>query len=224
MIRFVLYSLFPNRCLICNSIIPEFQKFVCLKCFSNLAFSYFTFGKDNFSYEQISKFTSLEYASSLLLFHKKNATQKLIHQMKYKNKPEIGEWLAEIWFNSNKNNEKLREIECVIPVPIHAKRLKKRGYNQVEKCSKKLAHLLNCEYDDYTLKRIHHAESQTFSNREHRLSKMKNSFQKTNNKESHFLLVDDVLTTGATLSSCIEVLKQNSEQTKISVFTLGIVI
>ncbi|MDR1877146.1 MAG: hypothetical protein LBQ84_05930 [Flavobacteriaceae bacterium] len=216
----VLSTLFPKRCIGCETIIPSSQLFLCERCTCNLPFAHLPLNKENFLYEKIDPTAKIEAASSLLFFKKDTLSQKLIHHLKYKNRPELGEWLAKIWFEQNRHNSALAEIESVIPVPIHSKRLKKRNYNQVSLCGRKLASLLNCEYDETTLIRIHHLESQTQSGKYERMNRMKNAFQRTNQEVKHYLLVDDVFTTGATLSSCTKELTK-VEGSKVSIFALA---
>ncbi len=218
----VLSVLFPKRCIECETIIPQSQNFLCEVCNSHLPFTGIILNKENPLYEKINLTTKIEYASSLLFFKKDNLTQKLIHHLKYKNRPELGEWLAEIWFEQNKNNPALNKIEMVIPVPIHSKRLKKRNYNQISLCAKKLTQLIGCNYNETILVRSHHLESQTQSGKYDRLKRMKNAFQITQEKSGHYLLVDDVFTTGATLTSCTEELLKTKD-TKVSIFTIAMV-
>ncbi len=216
----VISVLFPKRCIGCEDIIPKSQNFLCDVCSARLPFTEIPLGKENLLYEKINRISETEYASSLLFFKKDNLTQKLIHYLKYKNLPELGEWLAEIWVEKNRNNPALNEIETIIPVPIHPKRLKNRNYNQISLCVKKLARLLDCKYDETILIRTHHLESQTESGKYDRLKRMKGAFQLTNEKPGHYLLVDDVHTTGATLISCTEELLKIKDA-KVSVFTLA---
>ncbi|MGM5630428.1 ComF family protein [Apibacter raozihei] len=216
----VLSVLFPKRCINCDLIIPFHQKFVCESCSSVLPFTGIPFSSDNYLKEKINNHVKIEYASSLLIFKKNNITQKLVHYLKYKNCPEIGSWMAEIWFELNKNNSNLKQIDYVVPVPIHYKRFEKRTYNQIELCAETLSKLLNCTYEPQILKRIYHLDSQTNSGKWERLQRIQGAFQKNISKKGHFLLVDDVLTTGATLIACAtELLK--TEETKISIFTLS---
>lgn len=217
----ILSTLFPMRCIGCEIIISSTQSYLCENCKANLPFTHMPFIRDNSIYDKISESVKIEFASSLLFFSKKNITQKLIHHLKYKNKPEIGSWLAEIWYRQNQDNPYLKEVNTIIPVPIHYKRFKQRNYNQIILCCKRLASLMNCNFDEHLLERVIHMESQIESNKDERMNRMKKAFIRTNQSSSHYLLVDDVLTTGATLISCAhELLKiQNSQ---VSIFTLAI--
>ena len=204
----------------CEVIIPETQEFLCENCKNSLPLTGMILDSGHELHAKINETARIKYASSLLFFEQGNMAQKLIHYMKYKNFPELGAWLADLWLAENKNNPALSEIEAVVPVPIHAKRERKRGYNQVEACAKRLAERLNCSFDNQVLVREHHLESQTASGRYERLGRMKNAFRRTNSEAKHYLLVDDVFTTGATLTACAEELLKVPE-TVVSVFTLA---
>ncbi|TWP30895.1 ComF family protein [Apibacter muscae] len=216
-----LSSLFPLRCFGCGLIIPTHQKYLCEKCLGRMPYTHWRLDSENCMYEKINSLVNIESASALLFFDKDNLTQKLIHFLKYKNYPELGSWMADLWFENHKNQTFLKDIKSVVPVPIHRKRLKLRGYNQVVPCAQRLAHLLNCEYNDSTLERTLHKKSQTTLNKFDRIAKMKNTFTRINNHSSHYLIVDDVFTTGSTIVSCAEELLKNP-QSKVSVFTLAI--
>lgn len=216
----ILSTLFPNRCIGCETIISSSQQYLCEICKANLPFTHIPFNNTNIIHNQISKSVKIEFASSLLFFSKENITRQLIHHLKYKNKPEIGSWLAEIWFMQNEGNPCLKDIKTIIPVPIHPKRYKKRSYNQIMLCCQKLATLLHCNLDEHLLQRVSHTESQTQSSKEERLKKMKNAFKRNSKSSDHYLLVDDVLTTGATLIACTqELIKTKNSQ--VSIFTLA---
>ena len=194
----ILSTLFPMRCIGCEIIISSTQSYLCENCKANLPFTHIPFIRDNSIYDKISESVKIEFASSLLFFSKKN-----------------------IWYMQNQDNPYLKEVNTIIPVPIHYKRFKQRNYNQIILCCKRLASLMNCNFDEHLLERVIHMESQIESNKDERMNRMKKAFIRTNQSSSHYLLVDDVLTTGATLISCAhELLKiQNSQ---VSIFTLAI--
>lgn len=165
----------------------------------------------------------LEQATALLQFQKKGITQELIHKLKYRGKKEIsaffGSWLgtelAEI--------EAYKNIDLVIPVPLHKQKLKKRGYNQVAGFGKEIAKALAVPYRDDVLLKISKTNSQVFKKRFTRFNSEEIfSLQNSNViKNKHLLLVDDIVTTGATLENCALQLLKNT-QAKISLATIAI--
>jgi ComF family protein len=166
---------------------------------------------------------AIENATAVLYFQKKGITQEILHNLKYKGHRSIssffGKWLgtelAEI--------KEYRDIDLVIPVPLHKQKQKKRGYNQVEGFAEEIAKALGIPYYDSALIKISKTSSQVFKKRFTRFQSeeiftIKNS-QKVENK--HILLVDDILTTGATLENCAIQLKKCSN-VKLSLATIAI--
>jgi competence protein ComFC len=208
---------FPRRCLNCDSVI-SFDNPLCISCAANLPYTHWHLNKKNFAYEKLKKLCKIEAAHSLLLFQHDNVTQKLLHNLKYNNHPEIGILLAE----KLSSELSLSQFDGIIPVPIHPKKLKKRGYNQVVPYAKTLAERNNIPIMEDVLIRIENNPSQIFKNRVNRLSSIKNAFDLTDKPlEGHILLMDDVLTTGATLSTCVKLIQSKYPEVKISVMTIA---
>lgn len=208
---------FPRRCLNCDSVI-SYDNPLCISCSANLPFTHWHLNKKNAAYSKLKILCSLEAAHSLLFFQHDNVTQKLLHSLKYENHPEIGILLAE---KLNPQMD-LTSYDGIIPVPIHPKKLKKRGYNQVVPYANTLADYAQIPLIEDFVIRIENNPSQIFKNRINRLSTIKNAFALTEKKlEGHFLLVDDVVTTGATLSTCINLIHSEFPELKISVMTVA---
>jgi competence protein ComFC len=208
---------FPRRCLNCDSII-SLDNPLCISCAAHLPYTHWHLNKKNFAYQKLKKLCQLEAAHSLLLFQHDNVTQKLLHNLKYNNHPEIGILLAE----KLSSELSLFHYDGIIPVPIHLNKLKKRGYNQVVPYAKTLAERNNIPFIDDVLIRIENNSSQIFKNRAKRLSTIQNAFRLTDKPlDGHILLMDDVLTTGATLSTCVKLIQSKYPDVKISVMTIA---
>ncbi len=205
---------FPMRCLDCKDVIQPSQ-FLCVSCSSRLPFTHWQFDQHNLAYDQLKNFCEIENAFSLLHFKSHNTTQTILHEMKYRNRPEIGIDLAQlIQFD-------LSKYDGIIPIPLHPKRLKTRGYNQVEDFARTLAELNKINYfpDGLIRQKYHH--SQVREDKNHRLENLKNTFLLNPTlKSGHYILVDDVLTTGATIASAVKEFNF-SENFKISVITIA---
>jgi ComF family protein len=165
----------------------------------------------------------VENATSLIQFQKKGITQELMHNLKYRGKKEIGSFFG-TWLGTELSETKTyKSCDLVIPVPLHKQKLKKRGYNQVEGFGKEIARALNIPYRDEILIKISKTGSQVFKQRFTRFNSeeiftVQNESDLTN---KHILLVDDIVTTGATLENCaLKLLK--SQGTKISIATMAI--
>ncbi|MFD1316300.1 ComF family protein [Namhaeicola litoreus] len=150
----------------------------------------------------------IELATALLYYGKNNSVQTLIEKLKYKNDEEIGiffgKWLGE----QLKNNTHFERIDMIIPVPLHPKKLKKRGYNQLTKFGEQISKKLQKPFVEDILLRKMHLDTQTKKDRSHRILNEEIFQVKSLNdlKGKHVLLIDDVITTGATLESCCKAL------------------
>ncbi|MDP4989212.1 MAG: ComF family protein, partial [Polaribacter sp.] len=165
----------------------------------------------------------IEKGYSLLFFRKEGITQKIIHELKYRGNEEIGEffgnWLGEIV----QEKKEFKEVDFIIPVPLHPKKLKQRGYNQVTKFGEKLSNYLQIPYLENELVRVSATKTQTFKARFERFSNVDTKFLLKNPlffNNKHILLIDDVITTGATLESCANEF-QKSQNCKISILTMA---
>lgn len=206
---------FPKRCVGCQSVIPG-ESVLCVNCSSKLPFTHWKLDWENEAYNKLRNICEIESASSLLIFHRENVTQKLMHYLKYENHPEIGILLAEKVFSMIEFNS----FDGIIPVPIHKTKLKKRGYNQVIPFAERISELTKIPLlADYLIRKENNP-SQVFKSRTERLDSIKNAFETNGNISGHYLLIDDVLTTGSTISTCVNLI-QSKNPVKISVLTIA---
>lgn len=205
---------FPMRCLDCQEVIQPSQ-FLCVSCSTNLVFTHWQFDQNNIAYSKLRNICEVENVVALLEFKHHNTTQTILHEMKYRNRPQIGIDLAQlIKFD-------LSDYDGIIPIPLHPKRLKKRGYNQVEYFARTLAENNQINYFSDGLIRVKYHSSQVNEDKQHRLNNLKNAFEiNPNLKPGHYILIDDVLTTGATIASAVKQFNF-SENFKISVITIA---
>jgi competence protein ComFC len=215
---------FPKTCVCCSTSLLEQEKSLCLYCRYQLPTTNFHYHNENTAKKVFYGRIPLVNITSLFVFHKKNMTQKLMHQLKYKGKEEIssvlGNWLAE----DLKTVTWAKDIQMVIPVPLHRKKLKKRGYNQVAGFGKSISKHLGCDYSDKVLIKDNPSATQVFKNRSSR-AEMKHDLFKLQNQNlianKHILLVDDIITTGTTLETCSQILQQ-APNVNISIATMAI--
>ncbi len=219
----MLNLLFPKVCAGCKELLLANERVLCNRCRHAIPLAqHHKTGSEamkNMLYGKVP----IKSATALIKFQKRGISQELMHNLKYRKQKEIssffGEWLgAEL-----AETESFKTCEMVIPVPLHKQKLKKRGYNQVEGFGKELAKALNIPYKDDVLIKISKSGSQVFKTRILRYEAeevfaIKNI--ETINKH-HILLVDDIITTGATLEKCaLQLLK--AENVTISIATIAI--
>lgn len=200
---------FPRLCLGCGSFIQANENVICTSCRHELPLTHHHHETEN---EIIKKFYGripIEFGSTMVYFHKKGIVQELIHNLKYRNHQEIGTMLGKWYAEDLKSLEIIKEIDFIIPVPLHKKRLRERGYNQVEEFGRALASGLQIDYDDTILHRNFNTKTQTKKSFFGRTDIKKDLFDVAFTEahhDKHFLLIDDVITSGTTIEACAKAL------------------
>jgi ComF family protein len=205
MLKKLLKLFFPEVCLGCSKVLINNEKTICISCRHNIPLTNNLYQSENECFKKFYGRIPLAFASAMLFYHKKGITQQLIHQLKYRNHQEVGTLLGEWYVTDLAKNETLQTIDYIIPVPLHKKRLKERGYNQVDTFCKAIAKGLQKPFETNLLIRSEYARSQSKMNLVNRNAVSEKTFQTRSSAQhqgKHFLLIDDVLTTGATLEAC----------------------
>lgn len=215
---------YPRLCNICEQELLKNEPVICATCIHDLPVTTYHLYNENPVQKVFYGRVEIENATALLEFHKKSGVQRLIHQLKYKGQQEIGSFLGK-WMGAQiLENNTFPGVEMVIPVPLHRKKLKQRGYNQVEKFGRELSIALQVPYIDTALVKKSFSSTQTIKARLARWGNMEESFVLADPAvvaNKHILLVDDIITTGATLEACATVLKEAGD-VKISIATMAI--
>lgn len=196
---------FPKVCAGCHSLLMTNETVLCTNCRHEMPLTQYYLDFNNEAFKKFYGKIEVEHASAFLYFNKKGIVQELIHNLKYKGYEEIGTVLGNWYVEDLKNVRTETPFDIVIPVPLHRKKFKERGYNQVSTFGNALSKGLNIGYDDTVLFRKKHSKTQSKKNLLGRSEGIENIFDVHFSEESHnrhFLLVDDVLTTGATLEAC----------------------
>lgn len=210
--------LFPNRCLDCNKII-ESNLIVCNVCFEKIQFTHFDYFKENILKEICKTLFPVENAYALIQFEKESLSRKIIHELKYKNREKTGKILAN-WV-TERIDFKNEKPDLIVSIPLHKKKLKERGYNQLHLFTETLSEFYNIPFDHEVIVRNYYSKAQALKDKKHRLS-TENIFSLNKNiSEKHILLVDDVFTTGNTVATAAwEILKTGNN--KVSVLVMAI--
>lgn len=204
--------LLPRVCFGCTAHLRRGEELICTLCRNDLPLSEYTFNDENPVDRIFYGRINIKKASSFLFFNEKGNAQRLIHHLKYKNQECVSAFLGD-WYGLllKENRELEKMIDMVVPVPLHPKKLRRRGYNQVAGFAEKLAYHLEAEYVDHILIKTANTKTQTKKGRVGRWQDDKTLYTLSDAdyiKHKNILLVDDVITTGATMETCAQTLQK----------------
>lgn len=213
----ILDLLFPNRCLHCNRII-EADLLVCDLCFGQIHFTHYDYSNNNPVKEQCKLSFPVENAYALIQFEKDGLSRKIIHELKYRNREITGKILAE--WTIERFDFKDQKPDLFVSVPLHPKKQRERGYNQLHAYTETLSKYYEIPFDHQLIKRNYYSKAQALKDKKHRLETT-NTFSITQPiTGKHILLIDDVFTTGNTVSSIAwEIL--NAGDNKVSILVMA---
>lgn len=200
-----LHLFYPHLCTGCGSDLLEDKSLLCLHCLNDLPYTHEAAFALNHTEKIFSGRLAIAAASSEFYFGKGSLIQHLIHQLKYKGNKEIGFFLGEIMGKNLLQSNRFNNIDALIPLPLYPDKERKRGYNQAAVICNGISSVLNVPVETVNVIRQRFTETQTRKHRTERWENVEGSFVVKNEISfagKHFLLVDDVITTGATLESC----------------------
>ncbi|MFV0419031.1 MAG: ComF family protein [Dysgonomonas sp.] len=214
---------FPDLCVVCRQRLNEGELHICTDCLLLLPKTNYHLQPDNRLEQFFAGRIPFEHIAAFAYFVKGGSIQQIIHELKYNNNPEIGYYIGQLCGENIKDSRFISSIDLLVPVPLHPKRQKQRGYNQSLEICKGISDITGVIVDSDTLIRTVNNPSQTKNSRFDRWQNVEDIFSITNQtifNNKHILLVDDVITTGSTLESCAkEILK--CEGCKVSIFAVG---
>jgi ComF family protein len=214
---------FPNNCSACGNSLISQEEVLCTACQFKLPRTNFHFDMENPIARIFWGRVNLETATSYLFFNKGGNVQQLVHQLKYKGKKNVGRYLGKLFANDLIQSPHFANIDLIVPVPLHPKKERLRGFNQSMVLAEGLSESFRKPLSKDNLVRTVHTSTQTKKSRYSRWENVKDVFdildqEKFANK--HILLVDDVLTTGATMEACAQKILK-IEGTKVYAVTLA---
>lgn len=200
----ILNFLFPPLCVVCQKRLLESEEHICIECLSSLPRTDYHNQEENRLEEFLGGKFIFNRAAAFCYFYKSGGLQKIVHEFKYKNNPELAFYMGKLYGTELKDSDFLHNIDYLIPIPLHPKRQKKRGYNQAEEICKGISQATGIPVCTSAISRTVNNPSQTKHSRIERWENVKDIFATTNNpslKDKNILLVDDVITTGSTIEA-----------------------
>lgn len=201
---------FPKYCLSCDNALVKGEMMICTLCMLEMPQTDYHKSPENPLSRRLSYRIPVKHAMALFKFSKSGRVQHLLHQLKYRNHPEIGVMLGEFYGEKMRGESGVRsDVDLIIPIPLHPARKRKRGYNQSAKFAEGLSERLEVPFTDDLLERRIKTETQTRKSKLSRWENISGVFGlkvPESIKGKKVLLVDDVITTGSTLEACSQVL------------------
>jgi len=216
---------YPEICITCGEGLAEKEEFICTSCFYKLPKTDYHNNPDNLLYKAFYGRVEVLAAAAYCYYTKGSSVQDLVHEIKYKGKQDLGICFGKWYGLELKKNPHFSEIDFIVPVPLHPKKLKRRGYNQSACFAEGLSEAMNIPVLPNALIRLKDTETQTNKSRFSRWENVKDVFVAENKEQlrnKRILIVDDIITTGATMEACIHGLNQ-IPVASVSVASIGYV-
>ena len=222
----LLHLVYPESCLVCTIELPDSQTQICHACEASLRYTYYETFKEPSSLDKVFwGRANLNATFALLHFEKETSTQEILHHIKYKSRIQLAEEMGKrIGQKILLNSDKYGSIDALIPVPLHPKKKYLRGYNQSEIIANGIAKSINAPVNIAFLTKNTNTQSQTKKGRFLRWDNVSEVFEVHAQKlkeAKHIALVDDVVTTGATLEACILKIRQAVPNIEITVLSIA---
>ncbi|MBK5195747.1 MAG: ComF family protein [Proteiniphilum sp.] len=217
------YLFFPHVCVVCGEELLQTEESVCLRCLYKLPRTNNFREEENAAEKLMAGRIPFERIASFCVYAKGGILPPLIHHLKYYHKPEIGLLLGRVYGEDLTGSDFLKPVDMIVPVPLHPKKEKNRGYNQAVMIAKGLSDATSLPFAAGNLIRVVYNPTQTKRTKTQRWENVRDIFKVKDPQayaDKHLLLVDDVITTGSTLEAC-GVALQKCSNVKISIATLG---
>lgn len=201
--------IYPRLCICCHNDLLREERHLCFSCHGKLPYTFYAGMTENPVSSIFSGRIEIQAATALLHFERGNAVQKIMHELKYRGNPDIGAYFGQIMGEELMKSGNYSGVQAILPVPLHEAKRRMRGYNQSEAIAGGINKVLNSELVTNALFRKNRTASQTRKKRYERWENVSSVFEVSHErlkKFSHLLIVDDVITTGATIEACASII------------------
>ncbi len=202
------------------------ERVLCLNCLADMPFTSYHLARENDLEKELWGRCYAERMAAMCFYRHGNKVQTLMHRLKYYSIKDIGLYLGEMYGNILRGSDFLNDIDFIVPVPLHPSKERKRGFNQSAVIADGIASACGLELNVTAFKRIERSSTQTRKSRAERWENVEGIFGVQDPEAlsgKHILLVDDVITTGSTIESCINTLKDQLD-IKVSVIALAVAV
>jgi ComF family protein len=222
----ITHLFYPDLCEGCNSPLVAHEEVLCIGCETLVPETNYDSIADNDTVVRFAGRIPFQHATSFAYFTEDGLLQHMLHGLKYRGRKEIGEYFGRRFARRLHTTDWISTVDAIIPVPLHLTRMQRRGYNQSQVIAEAMSETLQIPSLPNVLARVRNTESQVNKTRHERTENMRSAFAVTDNNAiagKHILILDDVLTTGATIEACAAALLA-VEGVKISIVTIGIAV
>lgn len=216
--------LFPHQCAVCGASLQEGEEVVCMRCNMDMPRTNYHCRKDNPVERMFWGKLPLERATSFFFYHKGSDFRRILHLLKYGGRKDLGEAMGRFMAAELMLTDFFRGVDVIVPIPLHPRKQRLRGYNQSECIARGVSAVSGILIDTSSVMRRKHTETQTRKSAYERWENVNGIFQLRYPERfigKHILIIDDVLTTGATITACADVF-QGVEGVRISILTLAV--
>lgn len=221
----LLELIYPSLCVSCDQKLHHRDDLFCIECASHCPITDFHEQQYNLFTTHFTTLQPLVTGTAMYMYVKGGKVQHSLELLKFRDRPDIGLRYGERYGNILKQSSLYQNIDYIIPLPLHTKRQALRGYNQSELFAKGLSDAMDVKLLNNVIQRVKQTDQQVHKNRLDRLDNMKGVFEYNSSmilNGKSVLLVDDVLTTGATLQSCAEQIIEANPSVKLYMATIAI--
>lgn len=220
----IFHILSPRRCVVCGTRLDRAEQHLCTPCYLALPFTHLHGERGNVVERLFYGHIAIERANAFIFYRASSDSRFLLFSLKYYNRPQLGKYLGRIMARDLLDTDFFDTIDCIVPLPLHANKQRRRGYNQSAELARGVAELTGLPLHEDIVERVVDTPTQTHLTPQERRENVRNAFRLIRPEAvagRHILLIDDVLTTNATILSCAQEIAK-APNVRFSILTLAL--